>query len=62
MYLVLGKRKYELIYDRTYYDVRSNELLAHIDGSGFLEIATNKSSLKNLLNVKEGEIIRIETN
>ncbi len=62
MYLVLGKKKYELIYDRTYYDVRSNELLAHIDGSGFLEIATNKSSLKNLLNVKEGEVIRIETN
>lgn len=60
LYLVIGKKKYELIYDRTYYDVRSNELLAHIDGSDFLEIATNKSSLKELLKVKPGEVIRIE--
>ncbi len=54
--LILNE-KVNLVYARTYGDVAKGSLLAHIDSSGFLEIAANQRSASDLLGLKQGQQI-----
>ncbi len=50
----VGKKIWRIPFVRAFGDVRVGELLIHEDSSGFLEIAVNQGSARELMDVKQG--------
>ncbi|AEH50410.1 SAM hydrolase/SAM-dependent halogenase family protein [Pseudothermotoga thermarum] len=51
--------KYKATYAKAYGDVPKGSILVHIDSSGFLEIAANQASARDILGLKQGQQIVI---
>lgn len=59
--IVLKKSGYEITTIQTnYYEIGSGNLMAHHNEAGYIEIAISKGSARDLLNMKYGEIVRID--
>ncbi|OAA31274.1 hypothetical protein AT15_07195 [Kosmotoga arenicorallina S304] len=57
--IAIGKKKFEGIFGRTYYDVRRGSLLIHEDSSGYLEIAVNQGDASETIGIQGGESLAI---
>jgi S-adenosylmethionine hydrolase len=55
----IGRRKFEIPLVRAFGEVKVGELLIHEDSSGYLEIAVNQGSARNVVKADEGEEIVI---